>query len=100
MSIDGTYLHGDTSIAGAVYTLYAKEKITNVANTVTYFNANDEIATFTFDERGIATIKITNTTTSAKLKVNGTTLEGLIMGKYILKETTVPTRLYRGQYSI
>ncbi len=98
--VDGSYKHGDTSIAGAVYTLYASEKITNVAGTVTYFNKGDEIATFTFDKKGIATIKITNTKTTANLKVNGTKLEGIPMGRLELKETTVPERIYKGRKSL
>lgn len=80
-SVDGSYKHGDASIAGATYKLYARDTITNVARTITYFNKGDEIATFTFNERGIATIKITNTNTEADLKVNGTKLEGIPMGR-------------------
>ena len=34
---DHSYKHGDASIAGTEYTLFANEKITNVAGTVTYF---------------------------------------------------------------
>ncbi len=88
--VDGEYHHGDASIAGAVYTLYASERITNVARTVTYFNAGDVIATFTFNERGIATIRIKNMTTRAKLSISGDRLNGLPMGTYSLRETTVP----------
>ncbi len=94
-SVDGSYKHGDASIAGATYTLYAKEKITNVARTITYFNKGDEIATFTFDKRGIATIKITNTNTRAELKVNGTKLEGIPMGRIPTKRDNSANRLYK-----
>ena len=89
--VDELYHHGDASIAGAVYTLYASERITNVARTVTYFNSGDVIATFTFNEQGIATVRIANMATRAKLSINGDTLNGLPMGTYSLRETTVPT---------
>lgn len=73
---------------GAVYTLYANERIRNRAGTVTYFNSGDEVATFTFDERGIATVKLLSYT--GKLRVNGSTLNGIPLGSYYLKETTIP----------
>lgn len=95
-SVDGSYKHGDASITGTTYTLYAKEKITNVARTITYFNKGDEIATFTFDKNGIATIKITNTNTKADLKVNGSKLEGLPMGRIRIRRIHSTYGLYKG----
>ena len=88
--IDGTKHHGDASIAGTIYTLYANEDIYNVSKSIKYFSKDEEIATFTFDENGIATIKIINSNTTAKLKINNVTLEGLPMGAYYAKETKAP----------
>ena len=62
--VDKKSHHGDATLKGTVYTLYAKEKITNVAGTVTYFSKDEQIATFTFNEYGIASIKITNNSTT------------------------------------
>ena len=89
--VDKKSHHGDATLKGTVYTLYAKEKITNVAGTVTYFSKDEQIATFTFNEYGIASIKITNNSTPAEISVSGNMLKGLPMGKYYVKETTVPT---------
>lgn len=86
--VDGTVHHGDVNIAGAVYTLYADEDIYNAGKTKKYFSKDEEIATFTFDEKGNATIKIVSNNTN--LKVNGNTLTGLALGKYYAKETTAP----------
>ena len=88
--VDGTSHHGDAQIKGAVYTLYADQDIYNLKKSVKYFSKDEEIATFTFDEHGVATIKITNTNTPASLSVDGTTLKGLPMGNFYSKETTVP----------
>ena len=88
--VDKTSHHGDASLNGAVYTLYAGEKITNVAGTVTYFSKDEQIATFTFNEYGVATIKITNNSTPAEISVDGNTLKGLPLGSYYAKETNVP----------
>ena len=88
--IDGTSHHGDATLNGTVYTLYANEDIYNVAKTVKYFSKNDEIATYTFDSYGNAVTKITNTTTVAKLEANSNIVKGLPMGKYFVKETVVP----------
>ena len=71
--------------------MYAKERITNVAGTIKYFDKDEQIATFTFNEYGVASIKITNNNTPAKISVDGTKLTGLPMGKYYAKETIVPT---------
>lgn len=87
--IDGTSHHGDATLDGTVFALYAKEDIYNVARTVKYFNTDEQIATFTFNEYGVANIKITNTSTPANISVSGDTLTGLPMGKYYCKETTV-----------
>lgn len=83
--------HGDATLKGTVYTLYAKERITNVAGTIDYFEKDEQIATFTFNEYGVASIKITNNTTPAKISVDGTKLTGIPMGKYYAKESIVPT---------
>ena len=83
--------HGDATLKGTGYTLYAKERITNVAGTIKYFDKDEQIATFTFNEYGVASIKITNNNTPAKISVDGTKLTGLPMGKYYAKETIVPT---------
>ena len=83
--------HGDATLKGTEYTLYAKERITNVAGTIKYFDKDEQIATFTFNEYGVASIKITNNNTPAKISVEGTKLTGLPMGKYYAKETIVPT---------
>ena len=82
---DGSYKHGDASIEGTEYTLFANEKITNVAGTVTYFEKNDVLATYTFNKEGVAEIKITNSQTPADLTVNGVKLEGIPMGSYRTK---------------
>ena len=87
--IDNTFHHGDASLNGAVYTLYSNGRITNRAGTVTYFNANEPIVTFTFDEQGIATVRVLKSS-SSKLRANGATLNGIPLGSYYLKETIVP----------
>ncbi len=88
--INGTSHHGDVSIKGAEYTLYAKSDIYNVKRTIKYFSQNDEIAKFTFNEYGVASIKITNNSTPAKISVSGSALTGLPIGSYYSKETIVP----------
>ncbi len=87
--VDGTSHHGDVNLKGTEYTLYAKEDIYNVARTVKYFSKNEEIAKFTFDEYGKATVIVTNKTTPAKLSVEGNTIKGLPMGSFYAKETYV-----------
>ena len=89
--VDKKSHHGDATLKGTEYTLYAKERITNVAGTIKYFDKDEQIATFTFNEYGVASIKITNNNTPAKISVEGTKLTGLPMGKYYAKETIVPT---------
>lgn len=89
--IDGTSHHGDASIKGAEYTLYASSDIYNKKGTVKYFSKDEQIAKFTFNEYGVANIKITNSSTPAQISVNGNTLTGLPMGGYYSKETIVPT---------
>lgn len=87
--VDGTSHHGDVNLKGTEYTLYAKEEIYNVARTVKYFSKDEQIAKFTFNEYGNATVIITNKTTPAKLSVDGNTIKGLPMGTYCVKETHV-----------
>lgn len=88
---DGTSHHGDASIEGAVYTLYAKSDIYNVSRSLKYFSKDEPIATFTFNRYGVASIRIINTSTRAEISIKGNTLRGLPMGSYYAKETTVPT---------
>ena len=87
--VDGTSHHGDVNLKGTEYTLYAKEDIYNVARTIKYFSKNEEIAKFTFDEYGVATVIVTNRNTPAVLSVDGNTIKGLPMGSYYAKETHV-----------
>lgn len=89
--IDGKSHHGDASIKGAEYTLYASNDIYNKKETVKYFSKDEEIAKFTFNEYGVATIKITNNTTPASISVKGNTLQGLPMGNFYAIETLIPT---------
>ena len=88
--IDGTSHHGDATLKGAIYTLYANEDIYNKTGSVKYFSKDEEIGTFTFDKYGRATTNITNNSTSANLSSNDTTLKGLPMGNYYARETAVP----------
>lgn len=87
--VDGTSHHGDATLKGTEYTLYAKEDIYNVSKRIKYFSKDEEIAKFTFDEYGKATINVTNKNTKAKLSIDGSTLKGLPMGNYYSKETYV-----------
>lgn len=89
--VDGTSHHGDASIKGAEYTLYASSDIYNKKGTIKYFSKDEEIAKFTFNEYGVASIRITNNTTPAQISVNGSTLAGLPIGDFYSKETIVPT---------
>ena len=88
---DGTSHHGDATLEGAVYTLYAKNDIYNASRSLKYFSKDEQIATFTFNKYGVASVKITNTSTRAEISIKGNTLKGLPMGEYYAKETTVPT---------
>lgn len=87
--IDGTSHHGDATLDGTEYTLYAKEDIYNVAKTVKYFSKDEEIATFKFNGNGIPTINITAKSETAKLTIDEEMLKGLPMGNYYAKETNV-----------
>lgn len=87
--VDGTSHHGDVNLKGTEYTLYAKEDIYNVARTVKYFSKNEEIAKYTFNEYGVATVIVTNRNTPAVLSVDGNTIKDLPMGTYYAKETHV-----------
>ena len=89
--VNGTVHHGDATLNGAVYSLYAGQDIYNVAKTIKYFSVNEKIAEYKFDSNGKATIIITNDKTKANLTIDGSTLKGLPMGKYYAKETTTPT---------
>lgn len=88
--VDGTSHHGDSSIKGAVYTLYASTDIYNKAGTIKYFSKDEEIATFHFNEYGTATAKIINMTTKAKLTAHEDKVRNLPLGTYYAKETIVP----------
>lgn len=88
---DGTSHHGDATIEGTEYTLYAKNDIYNVAKTVKYFSKDEPIATFVFNSNGIAKINISTTSKTANLTTEGNILKGLPMGSYYAKETKVPT---------
>ena len=88
--IDGTSHHGDASIKGAVYTLYAKTNIHNKKGTIKYFSKDEEIGTYTFNEYGVATTKITNSVTPAEISAKGNKIVGLPVGEYYTKETIVP----------
>ena len=87
--IDGTSHHGDATLDGTEYTLYAKEDIYNVAKTVKYFSKDERIATFKFNGNGIPTINITTKSETAKLTIDEEMLKGLPMGNYYAKETNV-----------
>lgn len=88
--VDRKSHHGDATLKGAVYTLYAQSDIYNKKGTIKYFSKDEQIATFTFNEYGKASIKITNSSTPAEISVSGSTLTGLPMGSYYSKETVVP----------
>ena len=88
--VDRKSHHGDASLKGAVYTLYAQNDIYNKKGTIKYFSKDEQIATFTFNEYGKASVKITNSSTPAEIGINGSTLTGLPMGSYYSKETVVP----------
>lgn len=87
---DGTGHHGDATLEGTEYTLYAKENIFNVARSVKYFSKDEEIATFTFNANGIAKINISTSCKTANLTTDGDLLKGLPMGSYYAKETKIP----------
>ena len=87
--VDGTSHHGDVNLKGTEDTIYAKEDIYNVKKTIKYYSKDEEIAKFTFDEYGKATVIVTNKITPAKLSVEGSTLKGLPMGSFYAKETYV-----------
>ena len=87
---DGTSHHGDATLDGTEYTLYAKEDIYNVARTVKYFSKDEEIATFNFNSNGVATIGLRTKSTTAQLTTEGEILKGLPMGSYYARETKVP----------
>lgn len=88
--IDGTSHHGDATLNGAEYTLYAKEDIYNVARTIKYVSKDSKIATFTFNSYGNATINIIDETLRPLLTIENNTLKGLPLGKYYARETTTP----------
>ena len=81
--IDYTAHHGDASLAGATYTLYAKNDIYNVSRSLKYFSKDEQIATFKYNQYGIASITITNSSTKAEIAVNGNTLTGLPMRRIL-----------------
>ena len=86
----GTTHHGDASLDGAIYSVYAKTDIYNTAKTIQYFKANEKIAEFKFDANGKANVKVTTDSTKVKLETSDNTLKGLPLGDYYAKETTTP----------
>lgn len=88
--VNGTTHHGDASLDGAVYSVYAKTDIYNTAKTIQYFKANEKIAEFKFDANGKANVKVTTDSTKVKLETSDNTLKGLPLGDYYAKETTTP----------
>ena len=64
---------GDSTLQGAVYTLYAAEDIYNVARTKKFYTKDQIITTRTTDKNG-----------------NCTSITDLPMGKYYVKETKAP----------
>ena len=89
--VDKKSHHGDATLKGAVYTLYASNDIYNKAGTVKYFSRDEVIATFTFNEYGVPSIRIISNSSPSKINIKGNILAGLPMGNYYLKETIVPT---------
>ncbi len=88
--VDGTSHHGDATIEGTEYTLYAKNDIWNVAKTVKYFAKDEKIATFIFNANGIAKINISTGSKTANLITDGNVLKNIPLGSYYAKETKVP----------
>ena len=97
--LDGVAHHGDATLSGAVYTLYASNDVYNVSKTIKYFSKDEEIATFKFDENGVSTISITNRNTKAQLFLDNNSLSGLPLSNYYAKETSSP-RGYKVDSSI
>ena len=87
--IDNSSHHGDATLKGTSCGFYAETDIYNVERTVKYFNANEKIANFIFDEYGNANINIVNNSTPAEIYVRGNKLCGLPMGNYVVKEESV-----------
>lgn len=83
--------HGDATLNGTEYTLYAKTDIYNKMRTLKYFSKDETVAKFTFNDYGIATVDIVSNPTGSKLNVRENVLAGLPLGEYYAKETIVPT---------
>lgn len=81
--------HGDATLNGTEYTLYAENDIYNAKGTLKYFSKDDAVATFTFNNYGTASIRIVNTETRAELNIKGNKLTGLPLGNFYAKETRV-----------
>lgn len=92
--------HGDAKLTGTTYTLYARNDIYNVSRSNKYFSKDQQIATFTFNDYGVASINIIANNTKSKINVKETVLCGIPMGSYYLKETIVPTRIHSRHQNI
>lgn len=67
--------------------MYASENIYNISNSTIYFSKDQAIATFIFDEYGVASVQILS---GEGVWANGSYLKGLPYGNYYAKETVVP----------
>lgn len=87
--------HGDATLNGTEYTLYAKTDIYNKMRTLKYFSKDETVAKFTFNEYGVATVDIVSNPTGSKLNVRGNVLAGLPMGDFYATESIVPTGYFK-----
>lgn len=87
--------HGDATLNGTEYTLYAKTDIYNKMRTLKYFSKDEAVAKFTFNEYGVATVYIVSNPTGSKLNVRGNVLAGLPMGDFYAVESVVPTGYFK-----
>ena len=83
--VDNSSHHGDATLKGTSCGFYAETDIYNAERTVKYFNANEKIANFVFDEYGNANINIVNSSTPAEIYIRGNKLCGLPMRKLFCK---------------
>lgn len=81
--------HGDATLNGTEYTLFAENDIYNAKGTLKYFSRDEAVAVYSFNSYGVASIRIVNTTTKAELNIKGNKLTGLPLGNFYAKETRV-----------